>query len=165
MAEKNAGLSDLVEDHGYVYTRGRAFYEFVRDDEVIAKSKEIVLMDKVSIKIKFNPCHACTSKIDNICRMSFILYLHTEDTLHAVLYSNQQMYKPIVYVIEYRRQNRYILALRHSALSESKMITTNAGSLAFYVGQKCLFRAMVQEADSSEQAQVYCMIAERYNSH
>ena len=58
MVEKDARLSDLVEDHGYVYIRGRAFYEFVRDYEVIARSKEIVLMDKVSIKIKFNPCHA-----------------------------------------------------------------------------------------------------------
>ena len=50
-AEKDTSLYAIIEHNGYVYEKGRAYYEFVRDDEVISEEKEIILMDKASINV------------------------------------------------------------------------------------------------------------------
>ena len=48
LAEKDTSLSSIIEEKGLVYKRGRAYYEFVRDNEIISEGKEVILMKKAS---------------------------------------------------------------------------------------------------------------------
>ena len=48
LAEKDTSLSGIIEEKGLVYKRGRAYYEFVRDNEIISEGKEVILMEQAS---------------------------------------------------------------------------------------------------------------------